>query len=674
MAEPNKQYTGDGQDNPGQAVQKGAEAIKQASQAAGVEATSNAATAAVSAAAEGGQAAAGIAAGTAAAGPWGAILSAAWAMRHTLFKILVCICLLLLFLITAVISLPSIIANNVFRTDPDSFDPNAPAELNELADMMSEVVAGCIQSGQDTALAEVERIIEDKGYDYELSMEALINYSLTPDYDVCYVLAAYSASMNQKGTTATDLKRKLEAVTDRMFSVTYTEKTEECTVPVTYATYKAATITAVTSKTQTGTINGVPQYRYTTASRIYYVPDGEKTSDTAVSETVYVAVSVEMPVYSGGAITGTKTGTYYTPEGTTTYEPETETITYGAFVIHPFDSSVIHEAFGIDPNATYDQFGVTYDEAINTMTYAMKMTLYGTANGDVPPITDSELLAILNNLDCSNQRKELIRVGLSLVGRVPYFWGGKATAGWNEDWGKPRLVTAPGSSSSGTIRPYGLDCSGFVDWCYKTAGLGALPAGTYNQWAQSTAISADELLPGDLGFMAEPGSVPINHVLMYVGRDSSGNMLWVHCASSTGVVLNSPNYVKYYRRMTGYDLENDDVVIGGGTNVPGSLGEPLEVLQVNVTHYCACSKCCGQWDDGITASGKTAAPGMVAMSSQWPFGTLIEINGTVYTVEDRGGSNIENDRTRVDIFVYDHQEALRLGRFWTEAKIYRIGR
>ena len=46
----------------------------------------------------------------------------------------------------------------------------------------------------------------------------------------------------------------------------------------------------------------------------------------------------------------------------------------------------------------------------------------------------------------------------------------------------------------------------------------------------------------------------------------------------------------------------------------------------------------------------------------------------MYTVEDRGGSGIENDRSRVDIFVYDHNEALRLGRFTTTATIYRIGR
>ena len=52
----------------------------------------------------------------------------------------------------------------------------------------------------------------------------------------------------------------------------------------------------------------------------------------------------------------------------------------------------------------------------------------------------------------------------------------------------------------------------------------------------------------------------------------------------------------------------------------------------------------------------------------------IMINGTIYTVEDRGGSGIENDIHRVDIYVPDHNEALRLGRYRTTATIYRLGR
>ena len=102
-------------------------------------------------------------------------------------------------------------------------------------------------------------------------------------------------------------------------------------------------------------------------------------------------------------------------------------------------------------------------------------------------------------------------------------------------------------------------------------------------------------------------------------------------------------------------------------------GEPLSELTVVVTHYCACPKCCGENSDGITASGKYAQRGMVAMSSYYPFGTQIMINGVMYTVEDRGGPGIEENIHRVDIFVPDHQEALRLGTYNTTAYIYRMG-
>ena len=91
-----------------------------------------------------------------------------------------------------------------------------------------------------------------------------------------------------------------------------------------------------------------------------------------------------------------------------------------------FDQSVILLAFGIDPSAQYDQFSVTYGEAITNMSNALKMTMYGSlVNGMVPPIIDAELNAYLASLTCSGTRKELMRVALSLVGRVPYFWGRK---------------------------------------------------------------------------------------------------------------------------------------------------------------------------------------------------------------------------------------------------------
>ena len=478
-----EQRFGDGQDNYLQGMRQAAEAVRQFGSAAGAagaagtaagEAAANAAAATVQAGVEGGKAAAGIAAGAAVGGPWGAILSAAWSLRNTLFKVLIFLCLLLLFIIIAVVSLPSIVFNNIFRTDPSTVDPNGPTEVTASFDDMSAVVSDCIQAGYDAALAEVDQIIADGGYDHDLSMQALVNNALvSSEYDTCYVLAAYSASMVQRGTTKADLQNKLNAVADQMYAVTYEVKQAQVTVE--------------------------------------------------------------------------------TDDG-----PEMQTVDYVACTIHPFDQSVILTAFGVDTGAQYDQFQITYGEAILNMSNSLKMTMYGTtSDGSVPPISDAELNLFLASLDCSGKRKELMRCALSLVGRVPYFWGGKSAPGWNSDWNTPRLVTAAGSSSTGTIRPYGLDCSGFTEWVYQTALGVTLYDGTWNQWDATHAITKEELLPGDLGFMAVPGTVPVNHVLLYAGEDADGNMLWVHCASGTGVVLNSPDYVTQYRRRNDIDLEGD---------------------------------------------------------------------------------------------------------------------
>ena len=226
MAEQNKTQMGDGADNYGQAAgqmakaakQLGQEAAKQAA-AKGVEATANAATAAVQASVEGGKAAAEIAAGTAAGGPWGAILSAAWAMRHTLFKILICICLCLLILIILIASLPTIVTNSIFGLDGSAVDPNTT--LASSYENLSTVVSDIIDAGYDQSLAKVEKIIADGGYDYDLSMEALINHAQSSaGFDVAYILAAYSTSMNQQNTSEADMKAKLEAYGGEMFPVT----------------------------------------------------------------------------------------------------------------------------------------------------------------------------------------------------------------------------------------------------------------------------------------------------------------------------------------------------------------------------------------------------------------------------------------------------------------------
>jgi cell wall-associated NlpC family hydrolase len=231
------------------------------------------------------------------------------------------------------------------------------------------------------------------------------------------------------------------------------------------------------------------------------------------------------------------------------------TVKYVECTVHPFNEAVILTAFGIDPSAQYGQFSITYGQAIANMANALRRTLGGFGSGLVPPITDAELAVIIANLNTTPQRQALVTAALSLVGRVPYFWGGKSAAGWNNEWNTPRVVTSIGSSTTGTLRPFGLDCTGYTDWVYKTALGVSIGAGSWNQWDMSAAVNAADLLPGDLGFYAVPGTAQ-QHVLIYIGRDSNGNKLWAHSAFGSGVILNSPPGVNFFRRPQGIDWED----------------------------------------------------------------------------------------------------------------------
>ena len=100
----------DGSDNYAAAAKH----ISRAAQSAG---RSTAAAASVKAGASTGKAVAGSAVGVAMTGPWGAALSAAWELRHTLFKVLIFLCLLVLFFIILIVSIPSILLGSVLGDD-----------------------------------------------------------------------------------------------------------------------------------------------------------------------------------------------------------------------------------------------------------------------------------------------------------------------------------------------------------------------------------------------------------------------------------------------------------------------------------------------------------------------------------------------------------------------------
>ena len=561
MAEPEKQQFGDGRDNYAGAARQLSDALQQAGQTGTRQAVSNGAAALVQSGIKSGKAVSEIAAGTAAGGPWGAILSAAWSLRHTLFKILACLCVLLLIFVILIVSIPSVVLNGVFGLNGSIVDMDNPMSMMQSYEEMSAEVSAAVDRGYQVALERVDQLIQDGGYDYELSIESLIDEAKSASgFNAAYVLAAYSASMLQQGTSADDMTAKLDAVAEQMFPISSEEKEKERVIPLTYTTYREVTVTVVYGQTFIGIVNGQMQFRYDVAVRGgYYEPDGSVTTLEPVTTTAYRAEDVTVPVYTDGRISGTTSATYYVPDGTETLTPSTETVVYLECTIHPFDQDVVLDAFGIDPDAPYDNFGTTYGEAISNMATALQKTLYGaqggSQGGESVPLTDEELIAFVERQNCNETRKHILSTALSLVGKVPYFWGGKSDAGWNDEWNTPKVVTATGSSATGTILPYGLDCSGFTDWVFKSAMGVSIKAGSWNQWDNSYAITEAELLPGDLGFMAVPGTVPVNHVLIYAGENEDGAHMWVHCTSGSGVVLNSPDYVSYYRRPINVDYD-----------------------------------------------------------------------------------------------------------------------
>ena len=96
-------------------------------------------------------------------------------------------------------------------------------------------------------------------------------------------------------------------------------------------------------------------------------------------------------------------------------------------------------------------------------------------------------------------------------------------------------VTAAGSSTTGTVRSFGLDCSGFVDWVFYNQSGGSYVighgGGATMQHEYCTAIAWSDAQPGDLICYA-------GHIGIYIGNGKI-----VHASSpSTGIKVGNAAY------------------------------------------------------------------------------------------------------------------------------------
>ena len=105
-------------------------------------------------------------------------------------------------------------------------------------------------------------------------------------------------------------------------------------------------------------------------------------------------------------------------------------------------------------------------------------------------------------------------------------------------------------------------------------------------------------------------------------------------------------------------------------NILATYPDPLQNLSnsatFKVTHYCGCPKCCGSWSSGSESvaygckGDKLVSNYSIATDPKViPYGTLLyDSEGNSYMAQDTG-SGVKG--YHIDLFVGNHQEALRLG-------------
>ncbi|AFV01126.1 MULTISPECIES: NlpC/P60 family protein [unclassified Dehalobacter] len=216
-----------------------------------------------------------------------------------------------------------------------------------------------------------------------------------------------------------------------------------------------------------------------------------------------------------------------------------ETVTSTETVLHIHVTSKSYSNMIVEYNFNPQQAGML-NELMQDKYQQLFMRLIGSYT-DIT-LSPQEIAAITQNLpeDLDEQRKNTVLAAYSLLGKVNYFWGGKSTViGWDSRWGTLTKVTAEGSPTTGTVRPFGLDCSGYVAWVFANATENSDVAdrigfGTSSQYTACTAVSWNQAQPGDLAFYSD-----LSHVGIVVGKQN-GELLIANCnARQNNVAVSS---------------------------------------------------------------------------------------------------------------------------------------
>ena len=236
--------------------------------------------------------------------------------------------------------------------------------------------------------------------------------------------------------------------------------------------------------------------------------------------------------------------TKYEKTGERLVTPQKKEILYGKVTVKGITGEDILGYFGLAENQKalndYHKKLVQADSIVSGVGLSQALNIKVPSIIELSEEVKQHFEELFADEEVSYTRRYVISVARQLIGRVPYEWGGKSNkAGYDSSWW---TLQANGKQK-------GLDCSGFVQWVFRTSGLSCWKDIPSTQQILKTAstISKEKLIPGDLGLLNNGNA--INHVGIYLGDG-----YWIHCSSGKGtVVAEKTEMFTIFKRMPSED-------------------------------------------------------------------------------------------------------------------------
>ena len=200
------------------------------------------------------------------------------------------------------------------------------------------------------------------------------------------------------------------------------------------------------------------------------------------------------------------------------------------------DSVRDHTKFLLE-NSNYKNAGVFKAKNYEEQAHALKNAGYATesnyAESVIQVINDFGLSMydIQGGWQSSSGNKvieDAINAGMKWIGKSPYFWGGGRT--------------------DSDIKAGRFDCSSFVHYCYKNAGITLGDKSNVTTWsllALGKSVDKKDMKRGDLIFFDTVGKD--THVALYLGDGK-----FMHDSSSKGVTISDLNDSYYKSTFNGH--------------------------------------------------------------------------------------------------------------------------